>query len=199
MLLATPDAVLASAASAALAKAGWTVMVAGGAEAAVSATCALAPDVLVLDDRLERIAGRRADAWLELLSVAQPAITLSVGSPIDEQSTLRRPLTVTAVVSAIESAAIPEPAPPAGFALDTTDLRVHGPYGSQMLTATEYRLARLLLTDRGEGRSSVALKAAVGGSSSVRVHLGNLRRKLLRVTGNARYVVHRKGAYHLHD
>ncbi len=164
----------------------------------MSAGCASSVDVLILDDRLDRIADRRADAWLELLS-AQPPITLSIGCPDDEQATLCRPLTATGVVSAVGSAAVPEPAPPAGFALDTTGLRVHGPHGSQTLTATEYRLANLLLSYRAAGAPSVTLKAAVGGATSVRVHLGNLRRKLLRVTGDAGYVVHGKGAYHLHD
>ena len=73
--------------------------------------------------------------------------------------------------------------------LDLRTFDLHGPVGSVLLTATEFRLLRSLAGRRGEPVHPMELLEehwsghALGGLALVRVHIGNLRKKLAQAAG----------------
>lgn len=192
VLVATPDRALAMALRPRGAE--WTCLVATSTEDAVNLARQTRPDVAVVDDRLAPVRGRTAGAWIAFV---WPTRVLSIGGPHDTVAALRRPVTATDVTAVVTSA-VSRPATAAwGFALDADTLEVQAAHGAQRLTPTEYRLLRVLITAGADGASAASLATVIDAASSLRVHLGNLRRKLGLVTGDAGYVVARGGRYRL--
>lgn len=197
-LLATPDSGLADAARRRAADAGWSLCVATSAEEAVNAARHTAVDVAVLDDRLEVIGSRTVGAWLARVPVAAPAKLLKLGGPDDRTADVHRPVTAAQLADWLLQTARPLTcASTWGFSLDREALVVRSSDGEQRLTPREYRLLGVLMATGAGGASTRELAAAIGGASSVRVHMTNLRRKLRLATHGVMQVVAEEGCYRL--
>lgn len=198
LLLATPDRGLAAAARQQAVEAGWRLCVATSAEEAVDAAQHAAVDVAVVDDRLEAIGGRTVSAWLARVSEGAAPRLLRLGAPDDHAADMHRPVTIAQLETLVtQGGDSPNGISQWSFSLDPDALAVRSADRLQLLTPTEYRLLRVLLSAGAAGASPRAMVAAIGKVSSLRVHIANLRRKLRLVTEDVTNVVAEQGSYRL--